>query len=266
VIARYNGQAVLGLFNNVYSSIIEGTVIPIDPESALYYEYDQWDSDPQSEDESLLPFTYTEFEGGITDGKTKYYDMPPHWQMIATDDDTWAWPIGQIEIQDDPAYPSYVTEVWTSMNTKQIVEVIDRRYPDFSRVLIIEYAAVPDPFKDHWTVYLLNDKKSIDLKLSGTASIELRNLYQNAENGTAKTSNEIEENAVEYGTLILRNDTQYKELCYEFAGIRINGDTIWLYMADAESYVIIPQDTTAHAELMDIYHNDKLPQGVTLYH
>ena len=124
--------------------------------------------------------------------------MPPHWQMIATDDDTWAWPIGQIEIQDDPAYPSYVTEVWTSMNTKQIVEVLDRRYPDFSRVLIIEYAAVPDPFKDHWTVYLLNDKKSIDLKLSGTASIELRNLYQNAENGTAKTSNEIEENAVEY--------------------------------------------------------------------
>ena len=75
----------------------------------------------------------------------------------------------------------------------------------------------------------------------------------------------IDENTLEYGTLILRKDKLFKALCYEFAGIRISGETIWLYMPDAESYVIIPKETTAYTELMDIYKNNKLPQGVMVF-
>ena len=265
VIARYNGRVVLGLFNDLYAWNIEGIIIPIDPESSLRWEYDKWVSKAEPTEEPLPVFT--EIDGGVTDGRIKYYDMPRNWYSIPTaDDDTWAWPIGQIEIQDDPERPSYMTEVWTEMGTKRTIEILDRRYPNNQRVLIREYDDVPDPFKDRWTVYLLNDKKSLDLKLSKSAGDELRDLYLNAQNDTAAAFTEIEGNAVEYGSLILRSERQFKALCYEFAEIRIDGETICLYMPDAGTYIMIPQDTTAHAELMDIYHNDKLPQGVTVYH
>lgn len=264
VIARYNGRVVLGLFNDLHASNIEGTIITIDPESSLYREYDNWVSKPEPTEEPLPVFT--EIEGGITDGKTKYYDMPQNWYKIPTaDDDTWAWPIGQIEIQDDPERPSYMTEVWTEMGTKRTIHILDRRYPNHHRVLIREYDDVPDPFKDQWMVYLLNDKKNLDLKLSKSAGDELRELYLNAQNDTAAALTEIEGNAVEYGSLILRSDKLFKALCYEFFEIRISGETIYLYMPDAGSYVMIPQDTNAYAELMDIYQNDKLPQGVMVF-
>jgi hypothetical protein len=56
-----------------------------------------------------------------------------------------------------------------------------------------------------------------------------------------------------------------KPLRDRFTEIRISGETIYLYMPDAGSYVMIPQDTNAYAELMDIYQNDKLPQGVMVF-
>ena len=264
VIARYNGQVVLGLFNDLYSLDKEGTILSINRDSALCREYERWISEPEPTKEPLPVFT--EIAGGITDGKTKYYDMPPHWYMIPTDDDdTWAWSIGQIEIQDDPEQPSYMEQVWTNTGTKRTIEILDPRYPNYQRILIKEYDNVPDPFKDQWMVYLLNDMKSINLKLSAAAGAELRDLYQNAQKGSMEVQTTIDESAMEYGTLILRNDKLFKALCYEFAGIRISGETIWLYMPDAGSYGIIPKETTAYTELIDIYKNNKLPQGVMVF-
>ena len=264
VIARYNGQVVLGLFNDLYAFNMEGNIIQVEPDSALYQEYDHWISEPEPTEEPLPVFT--EIDGGITDGKTKYYDMPPNWYMIPTeDDDTWAWPIGQIEIQDDPERTSYMEQVWTNTGTRRTIVISDPRYPNYQRVLIKEYNDIPDPFKDQWAVFLLNDYRSIDLKLSAAAGAELRDLYQNAQKGSVESQTTIDENTLEYGTLILRKDKLFKALCYEFAGIRISGETIWLYMPDAESYVIIPKETTAYTELMDIYKNNKLPQGVMVF-
>ena len=263
LLTRRNGDAFL-YAGKTRAYTKEGTAIKMNADSALFREF------AAALDVRTTPVplpVFTEIDGGITDGTNNYYDAPSHWHLFFDERElSFEETIGEIKIKDDAESDAHIKRVLSFAKANRFLKRWDKRYPYQDRTLIREGEALRDPFGDGFSVYLLNDNKNVDLPLSEEASAELCERYKAAENGTADAVTSIDENAEEYGTLILRNIRYDSILCYEFAGIRILGETIWLSTMDTGLITEIPKDTAAYTELMEIYKNNKLPQGVFVLH
>lgn len=270
VIALYNGQIVVGQFNDLYAQSMEGSVIRLDKDSVLYREYDAYLNGTAQNDTGTVQYyqskpIFISIKGGLTDGTTKYYYLPEHWYMwyrYGLFDGNNEKFIGYVYSRlFTPLGQNYLEPVFICEPNENILQIYTHDDSDSSLILISENSTLPDPFKEKHRVYLINDTREYDLELSEASSDELRDLYQSEKHG----SKSIDKDAEEYGTLILRDVSTYHALCYAFADVRIKGENLWLIMSDTGEAVPVPQNTHAYAELMDIYQNGKLPQGQYFY-
>ncbi len=275
VIALYNGQIVLGIFDDFGAQSINGMIITVGTDSVLYREYDAYLNGTLQNDTETVRYyrskpIFISRQGGLTDGTKVYRYLPENWHMW------WRW--GMFDGSNEtltgyvysrlfaPSGVNYLEPVFLCEPNQNILRIythddFDSEDFDSSLILISEDSALPDPFKEKHRVYLINDTREYDLELSEASSDELRDLYQSEKHG----SKSIDKDAEEYGTLILRDVSTYHALCYAFADVRIKGENIWLFRSDTGEAVPVPQNTHAYAELMDIYQNGKLPQGQYFY-
>ncbi len=270
VIALYNGQIVLGLFDDFGAQSISGTIITVDTDSVLYREYDAYLNGTLQNDTETVQYyrskpIFIPWQYGLTDGTNKYCYLPENWNMWYSQglfdgsDETF---VGYVNSRlFAPSGQIYYEPVFLCELNQNILRIYTHDDFDSSLILISENSTLPDPFKEKHRVYLINDTREYDLELSEASSDELRDLYQSEKHG----SKSIDKDAEEYGTLILRDVSTYHALCYAFADVRIKGENIWLFRSDTGEAVPVPQNTRAYAELMDIYQNGKLPQGQYFY-